>query len=418
MQPSNLFVASIQNHDVPLGATATGLCFSSHLYASLPQVPTYPWGYLMSRPRIPAALGALAVTAALLVGPATAAAAGGHRAPNTVAEGLIGPLHLDVSRHRVLVSQSFAGVISTIRRDGTVRDLIVEEPPADGVSAEVGGLATRGRTIAYTYASRAPGDNPDEPGEAVTTQLKIRKPGGRTYVLADLLRFEERVNPDQRRTYGFQDLSEECAADVENAGLGIPSTPYDGLIDSNPYEVAAGPGGGWYVADAGANAVLYVSKRGKIRVVYVAKPQRSVIDADAAAVTGLPDCVVGATFAFEPVPTDVEVAGKRLVVSHLPGGPEDESLGARGYVTTVNPYTGRSRILAGGFLGATNVAVGKHGKVYVTELFGNQVSVISRGKAHPFVDLPAPAAVEYAHGRLFVTTDVFANGSVVSVRAH
>ncbi len=52
---------------------------------------------------------------------------------------------------------------------------------------------------------------------------------------------------------------------------------------------------------------------------------------ESAAALELPDCVVGVTYAFEPVPTDVEV-GKDgyLYVTTLPGGPESPALGARG----------------------------------------------------------------------------------------
>ena len=56
-----------------------------------------------------------------------------------------------------------------------------------------------------------------------------------------------------------------------------------------------------------------------------------------------PACVVGEEYAFEPVPTDVEFGPDGwLYVSSLPGGPEDASLGARGAVFRVNPWTGHT----------------------------------------------------------------------------
>lgn len=49
-------------------------------------------------------------------------------------------------------------------------------------------------------------------------------------------------------------------------------------------------------------------------------------------------CVVGHEYAFEPMPTDVEIGPDGwLYVSSFPGGPEDPSLGARGAIFRINP---------------------------------------------------------------------------------
>ena len=57
---------------------------------------------------------------------------------------------------------------------------------------------------------------------------------------------------------------------------------------------------------------------------------------------GLPACVTGLNYKFEPVPTDVEMGPDGwLYVSSLPGGPEDGSLGAQGRVYKVNPANGK-----------------------------------------------------------------------------
>ena len=107
------------------------------------------------------------------------------------------------------------------------------------------------------------------------------------------------------------------------------------------------------------------------------------------AALGLPDCVVGVTYAFESVPTDVEVGRDgSLYVTTLPGGPESPVLGARGAVWKVNPWTGHARKVAGGFLGATNLAIGKHGTIYVAELFAGQISVVKNGSAKPYLEPP------------------------------
>jgi hypothetical protein len=136
----------------------------------------------------------------------------------------------------------------------------------------------------------------------------------------------------------------------------------------------------------------------------------------------LPGCTLGATYAFEGVPTDVEVTRHgHLVVSLLPGGPEDPSLGSRGAVVHAVPFTKRSWTLARGFAGATNVAIGPRGRVYVAEMFGNRISVIRNHRPRPLVEVPSPGAVEYARGSLFVTTNVFGDagpgdGSIVRVK--
>ena len=179
--------------------------------------------------------------------------------------------------------------------------------------------------------------------------------------------------------------------------------------------MANAPDGGWYVADAAGNDILKVSKSGKISTYFVLRPQKIVVTADVAAGVGLPDCTIGKTYAFEPVPTDVEVKSNgSLIVSMLPGGPEDACLGARGAVIRV-AGDGEFANLASGFLGATNVAIGKGGRIYVAELFANRVSVLRDGVISTVADLPSPAGVEYANGTLYVSTDVFGNGSVVTI---
>ena len=116
------------------------------------------------------------------------------------------------------------------------------------------------------------------------------------------------------------------------------------------------------------------------------------------------------------MPTDVELGPDGLLyVSLLPGGPEDPSLGARGAVYTVDPSTGAVAFVAGGFLGATNIAVAPDGTVYVAELFGNQISRVVGTGGQPVVELPMPAAIEWADGKLYATVDVFGNGSVVTI---
>ena len=55
------------------------------------------------------------------------------------------------------------------------------------------------------------------------------------------------------------------------------------------------------------------------------------------------------------------------------------------------------------------------GTIYVAELFGNRISTVSGTGAEPLVDVPSPAAIEWADGKLYATINVFGNGSVVTI---
>ena len=83
----------------------------------------------------------------------------------------------------------------------------------------------------------------------------------------------------------------------------------------------------------------------------------------------------------------------------------------------MNPWTGAVKQLATGFSGATNLAIGSGGTVYVAELYVNQVSsVTKRGVVTPLVSLNQPAGLEWSNGKLYVSTDVFGDGKIVSLR--
>lgn len=362
----------------------------------------------MTRPRLAAAvastaLGLIAATT-LATGPAGAAGPTSQRdghVSEPIVSGLAGPLQIDAGRMGLYVSQSFAGLLTKVKKDGSTKDIVTEP-------GEIAGIAARGGNVAYTFTQY------DESGEQLlAAEIRVRKPSGRTHTVADLLAFEEKRNPDGRQSYGFLDLDPACADQVPEY---IGGYPYQGIIDAHPYALAHAPGG-WYVADAAMNAVLKVTYDGRVSVVRVLKPQDVVITEEVAGLFGLPECTIGATYAFEAVPTDVEVSKSgHLFVTLLPGGPESPELGARGSVVKFHPHGYGTRTVATGFLGATNLALAPHGRIYVTELFGNKVSMIRGRKVSTVAELPLPAAVEYAWGKLFVTTEVFGDGKLVVVR--
>lgn len=347
-----------------------------------------------------AGLTAAATAAAMLAAPATAA----PTVSDPITTGLVGPLQLEVDGNRIFVAQSFAGLLTRVRPDGTKRVLHAEP------GGEVAGMAVRGQRIAFV-TTVFDEQNPE-------SWVKVLRPDGTVRKVANLQEFEAEENPDADFAYGFRNLDPECAAQLpEDAPF---PEPYSGIVESHPYAMTNAPGGGWYVADAAGNTILKVMRNGDVEVVHVVRPQRTVITEQMATDNGLPACAVGEVVAFEGVPTDVELDRRgNLVVSLLPGGPEDPSLGARGSVIRVDPRSGRATQLAGGFLGATNVAVGPSGRIFVAELFAGKISSINRqGVVKPVVEVPPPAGLEWANGRLYATIDVFnepAGGSLVTI---
>jgi hypothetical protein len=317
----------------------------------------------------------------------------------TLAEHLVTPLTFDVTPNGTLyIGQSFAGLLTKV--SGGASETLATGPGLDAVS-------TLGDVV--TWGERE-GDM-----EQVFASRLMQRAGDGTVTSVDVLAWEQANNPDASAEYGFRDLSAECLAQIPPFLLPFVG-PHGGAIDSHVYgslmleDVT-------YIADAGANAVLAVDSAGDISTVAVLPPSSLVATAELAASLGLPECVIGHVFVTEPVPTDVELGNDGwLYVTSLPGGPEDASLGARGSVYRVNPATGEVQLYASGFAGATGLAIAPNGTVFVAELFGNRVSVITkRGEVSTFVELTSPAGIEWQSGRLFVSTDVFVDGKIVSI---
>lgn len=290
------------------------------------------------------------------------------------------PFNLDVRRHSVLVADGGLNLVGKLKANGDIKTIAAKQPGASGVAT-----SRDYRWLAFTTTVT----NPDT-FENTASKLRIWGPWG-SRVSADTLAYERKNNPDKRNHYGVENPS-DCVRN--NFG---PFASYQGQVDSHAYSVAAFRRG-WVVADAGANALLTISNSGEIRTLAVLPPQPVTIDEAAAKAIELPDpsCFKNpVTYNVEPVPTDVEV-GKDgfLYVTTLPGGPESPALGGRGKVWKVNPRNGKAVEIAGGFVGATNLALGKHGEIYVAELFGAKISVIKHGRTSTYVNLPNVVAVE------------------------
>ncbi|MGW9631777.1 ScyD/ScyE family protein [Agromyces sp. NPDC055520] len=345
------------------------------------------------------------ITAALAIGAMVAVAAPAGAAPNApaagpptvLAEHLAGPLTFDVSASGVItVGQSFLGEVTRIA--GGTSTTLSQGPDSTGVSV-------LGSTV--TWSERA-GDEQSIQG----SWLKSNGPGGSTSI--DLLAWEQANNPDQGNWYGFESISDECAAKLPPFIM----PRYSGLVDTHAYGTLS-LRDATYVADAGMNAVLKVVGD-TVTTVAVLPPQPLVItDAMRAVGEGpepilLDECVVGLTFDAEPVPTDVEMGTDgMLYVSTLPGAP---GLGfPYGSVYRIDPRSGDTQLLATGFAGATGLAVAPNGTVYVSEMFGGKVSAITRdGSVSTFAEVDSPAGVEWQSGKVIVSAGVFGDGQIVS----
>jgi len=359
--------------------------------------------------RIPTALCAIGLgvaSVAAVAAPATAAPSPGE--PSVLASGFIAPLGLTVDRDgTAIVTSGFGyGILSTVDRQGTVTNVI--EAPGE----EIGAPAVDGKSIYYLRGN-------DAHTEALYYELR----DGASTAIADLAAYEAAENPDSVNTYGFVDLPDECAEQFvpfpEYPPLGMPT--YTGIIDTHAYGAVA-IGGTVYIADAGANAILAVSDAGIETVAVLPPTEPFTVSAAVAQSNFWPECTVGYGYRYQPVPTDVEPGPDgMLYVTTLPGGPEDPSLGARGAVHRVDPATGDVELVSGGFVGTTGLAVAANGTIFVAELFGGdgsgQVSMIAPGASEPtpVMSLPTPAAISVRAEQLYVTTDVFGDGSLTTV---
>ena len=342
---------------------------------------------LRSRTLTTAGVAAISATLALTASatPATAkpSSAKAPSSARVLDASALAPFQVAVRGNTVWWTDGFKGVITRLRHG---HKTVVAHTAADGV-------AVSGKKLAYTVTGQTPA-----PENKPFARLVVRRPHHKAQIV-NLRHFEATHNPDGKVHYGIIKNYSKCAADFFN-GQQDGSARYTGIVDSHPYQLANLPRGAWAVAEAGGNGILRVSKRGHVSLVALLPRQPITFTHAQAQALGEP-CVEGVTYAFEPVPTDVERDGHgNLWVSVLPGGPESPALGARGAVYKITKH-GRVIRVHGGFLGATNLAVWKD-KVYVAELFGGRISTIRHGKVVTVRSVPRAVAVEATKYKLYV----------------
>ena len=367
----------------------------------------------MKRPIVVTACLALLASSLLAASPAVAADAGHSPqiipgTPQTLASGLVGPLSVDVdSTGTAYVSQNFAGLLTKVAPGGAVT------PLAAAPGEEISAVSVRGTTVYYAQLAQ------DHSSASLMSLAK----GGTPKKVADIYAYEKKANPDGKQKYGFIGLPKSCADQFPAPSEMVPPPSYTGIVDTHPYGSVATADAVW-VADAGANAVLKIGYDGKISTVAVLPPS-SPITTTAAMLEayGYPSCAVGYKYVTEPVPTALALGPDgQLYVTTLPGGPEDPSFGLRGGIYKVNPATGATKRIIGSLGGATGLSVTPSGSIYVAELFGGptgagRVSVVRVGAAvaRSVIALPSPAAIKFYKDKLYVTTDVLADGKLTVV---
>ncbi|WP_375401182.1 ScyD/ScyE family protein [uncultured Amnibacterium sp.] len=317
----------------------------------------------------------------------------GLRVIKTLSSSYAGPLQFAIHGRTVLVADSFT---ATLNRIGSSTPLATG--PDAGSGGDIAGVDFTSSAIAYTSSSA---------DHSVTTLTILRK--GHKTVVADLAGFEKKRNPDGAIHYGVSDpatVTQACSDELAKAEVPVS---YSGQVDSHPYAVAALGNGAWAVADAGGNDLLKVDSRGRVSVISVLPAQRVTISAASATANGIPDCG-GVTYAFESVPTDVEVASHGgLWATTLPGGPEGPDSGNPGSLYRIDRHGHPSRV-ATGFASATNLAVDSRGRVFVAELGSGTIAVVGHGAGRTVATLPGVVGVEWSSGHLYASTAPGATG--------
>ena len=277
-----------------------------------------------------AAVSALGVTT---VAPPALASSGSAPAAKVIASGLNGPFGIQsVGRHGFVVAEADAGQVTLVSRSGHKRTIFSGAPGVDGVAAD----------RYHVYGLTGGSDETGTPPPGTFPQASVIRSdwrGKHVRPIADLLKYEQRHNPDGQPF------------------LKPDGTPYEDSV-SNPFSMNLSRFG-LLVADGGANDVLKVNPRtGHISTFFV---PHTVKDVPACLEPGaqVQEGVVGC----DPVPTGIAVSGRSVYVSTLGA----EVPGA-GRVYKLDGRTGRVQHVWKGLTAPTGIAVSPRGTVFVSEV--------------------------------------------------
>jgi hypothetical protein len=257
-------------------------------------------------------------------------------------EGIDGVRGLDINAGKTVISKANGAVIRVFRDSG--RRVRIAKVPPNFLAPSVA-VANDGAVWILT----ATGEDAINRGYST---LFLKKPGERRRQVVNIARWAHRH-----------------AAGVD---------PYDlegNPRESNPYNVAALPGGGALVADAANNAVFRVTRSGTVSVVARVKPR--VIDVPEE-MQGPPPEGLPAQMPTEAVTTSVARGADGTVyigeLRGFPGVPETSQVwqvkpGVTNAVCDPEaPDTGDCTLKADGFTSVVALEAGRGGSLYVAEL--------------------------------------------------
>jgi hypothetical protein len=276
---------------------------------------------------------ALGTAGALAVAPTTIAAPRVQQraAITPVASGLDFPFGLQSAReHRGLIVAENAGKVTRIFPDGRKRTILDNAP---GVAGVAGGPR---RVFAVTGGPNEEGA-PSGGKYGPSRVIRMTYNGKGKKVIANLLRYELRKNPDGQKQFDAD------------------GKPYQDAL-SNPFAMTWSKYG-LFVADGGANDVLKVNPvTGKISTFFVPKnvTTGACASPDANANPGTKGC--------DTVPTGVQVLGNAVYVSTLGA----EAVNA-GRIYKVNARTGKVMNVWTNLTAPTGVAVRRDGTLYFSQ---------------------------------------------------
>jgi hypothetical protein len=323
-----------------------------------------------------AAAVAIGTTGAVVGVGSTAVAAGGSEPVTVVAKGLDDPFGLqDAKRHDgMLVAESTSGQVTRVFDSGRKKAILDGVPGVAGVA----GSAT------HVFAVIG-GEGGGKYGPSRVLRMDYQ--GGHVKVIANLMRYELKHNPDGQKQF-------------------VKGEPVDAL--SNPFAMTYSRFG-LFVADGGANDVLKVNPvTGRVSTFFAPrtfKDTEACQSPDANANPGTRGC--------DPVATGVDVVGDSVYVSFL--GAEAPKAGR---VYKLDARTGKVQRVWKRLTAPTGVAARPDGTVYVSHVLEGapagepgpdfdpttvgEVTRISRGeRTHAQVTMPT--GLELRDGRLYST---------------